>query len=147
MSPQYFTTILENIVNRVDLQPKNGETFCNIFLQEISHLFCFNGFDDLMANQIIDVMKTSGKFKVYSKNIDYYAIAKAAAKDPLTMFIAGQKEQEHGHVCVILPIAQVTYSGKWGKHVVNVANVGKTNFYNKGLNWAFATEPEVFQLI
>ena len=49
-----------------------------------------------------------------------------------------------GHVAIVAPERQMVRSGKWRCNVPLVANVGKSNWYGKGLNWAFGRQPDLF---
>jgi len=84
------------------------------------------------------------KGKSFKKVVNPYSVISAALKDSPSLIIAGQKAKGHGHVCIVSPLGGTTYSSKWKKEVCNVANVGKDVFENKGLNWAFATEPTLY---
>ena len=141
MTSKEYADVISLLIKRPDFQPHDGQTFCNLFITEVVHLFGYNGFDGLMANQIIDLMDTSACFK---KIVDVYTVISETVKDGPHLIIAGEKAMGHGHVCVISPLGGTTYSSKWNKTVPNVANVGKDVFENKGLNWAFATEPTLY---
>ena len=144
MNPKEYSDAINRLVSRPDFQPHDGQTFCNLFITEIAHLFGYKGFDGLVANQIIDLMDKGKPFSKIEKP-DYKRIAKSATIDAVpTLIIAGQKANGHGHVCAVSPLGGTTFSFKWMKTVCNVDNVGKTVFENKGLNWAFATEPTLY---
>lgn len=141
MTASEYGKAIHEILKRPDLQPRNGNTYCNVFVTEIARLFGYTGFDGLMANQIVTVAQTS---KLFSEVFTPYTeLAKQASQKAL-FIVAGQQSREHGHVCVVSPLGGITVSGKWKKTVCNVANVGKDVFENKGLNWAFATEPTLY---
>jgi hypothetical protein len=61
--------------------------------------------------------------------------------------IAARSAKGHGHVAIITPGQQVDkmpYSSKWSKAVPTCANIGGSNFWGKGVNWAFRTEPDYY---
>ena len=142
MTSKDYADSLRLIVNRPDFKPYDGKTFCNFFVQCVAHLFNYHGFDGKMANAMIDLMENGMPFTKIQEPV-YTSLANIVKNTP-TLIIAGQRAKGHGHLCVLSPSGGTTYSSKWKKTVCNVANVGKTVFENKGLNWAFATEPTIY---
>ena len=150
MTCKDYETALKGIIVRPELQPSNGVTHCNAFLQAVAHLFNIKDFDGLMANQIFDLLEANPT--KYPKQTDvtsngYMRLAKDAFADPAKFIVAAQKDTMHGHVCVVAPTGGTSQSGHWNKVVCNVANVGKTVFYNKGLNFAFSVEPTLYDIV
>ena len=100
MTSKMYETVLRSLVSKPNLQPRNGQTFCNSFVNEVAHFFNYHGFDNLMANQIVDLMESDSHFtKVNSPAVE---IMKAMVSTP-KLIIAGQKAAGHGHVCVVNP--------------------------------------------
>jgi hypothetical protein len=118
-------------------QPRSGMTFCNQAVQFVAEKMGFTGFQSMMANEMVALMKNSPEWTV----IPLEEAQARANQGHLT--IAGMQEQPHGHVAVIRPGLE-TYSDKWAMSVPKVINVGSTNFIGKGLGWSFRDKPEVF---
>lgn len=145
-----YRAFLKNLV--MAFNPEGGLTFCNYFLHSVACAFGVRGFFDnkmnrvLMANEMYGRLK-SGEIKGFKFFTgDYKSLVQDMCISPL-LVIAAQVGEIHGHVCVLAPEKELVQSFKWKKAVPQVANVGKTNFYGKGLNFAFATEPEIFVYI
>ena len=117
-------------------------TYCNLFVQEVMHLlYDYKLFDGCLANNILCMMK---KYSEWEK-IDYMTLISDSFEDTRdhSIIIAAQHGKPSGHVVVLLP-GKLAYSGKWGKHIPICANIGKTNFFGKGVSFAFKDEPEYF---
>ncbi len=143
--PEY-RAFLKNLVAAFD--PHGAETYCNFFLHSCASAFGARGFFSteknrvLMANEMVDFLKVNqGQWKKFSG--DYKSLVQDLCTSPM-LAVAAQKADIHGHVCILTPEPVLIQSGKWGKDVPQAANVGKTNFYGKGLNFAFGKEPEIF---
>jgi hypothetical protein len=61
-----------------------------------------------------------------------------------TLIVAGRIGDPHGHVNILLT-GEPVMSGKWNKVVPQCANIGKDNYWMKGVNYSFKIEPEYFQ--
>lgn len=148
-----FDAICDNFmlaVNNGIWAPKQNSggltTYCNYFVYAVCSKMGYKGFwssdrkGPLMANEMIDLMskevdwmkEKDGNMGQYHANIG-------------SLVIAAQKADVHGHVAVVRP-GEMIYSGKWGKLVPRIANVGKDVFIDKGVNFAFAEEPAYFVL-
>ena len=112
-----------------------AETFCNWALQLIAEgYFGTDSLNGLNANAIH--AKVSKEWRKVSGE-DAVNLAKSS------FVIASQSNASgSGHVATVLPLPMV-HSGKWGKPVPQLANVGKTNGI-MGSNFAFSTEPDYF---
>lgn len=120
--------------SRPEYLPKDGVTHCNQFVVDVCSVMGFRGLDGLLANEIIDALVNNPQWS----EIELERCQELANGG--TLIIAGVKEQFHGHVNVICP-GKEKVSGRWGV-VPTVANVGKTNFIGKGVNWAFSVKPK-----
>jgi hypothetical protein len=126
-----FTTA---IVKNPAFAPRNGQTFCNFATQLIAEgFFGTDSLNGLTANAIH--AKVSKEWR------------KVGAEDAVnfakhSFVLASQAGEQHGHIATVLPLPLVA-SGKWGKSVPQVANVGTRNGI-MGVNFAFASEPEYF---
>jgi hypothetical protein len=120
-----------------DYYPDGSVTHCNKFVSDVAKWACdYYAFNGLLANEMFDIM--SNEWETISLEQSYDAIENGC------LVIAAEKSTNHGHVCIV--VGGDTFSTKWNKHVPLCANVGKENFYGKGLNWAFADEPTLFCL-
>jgi hypothetical protein len=139
--PKY---LYEAIVNNPAFVAKDitgdgkAETFCNWGLQLLAEsLWNYKGFAGKRANDIVQFVQTSKDWKEVDGNEAHSAAG--AGK----LVIAGIAVQGGtGHVCLICDDNMV-FSSKWGKAVPVCVNVGRNNFI-KGVNWAFATEPNYY---
>lgn len=121
---------------RPEYQPRDGVTYCNMFVSDVCDIYGFRGFRKMLANQICDALQTSNDWTEI--NIEK---AQELANGG-TLIIAAIRGAEHGHVNIICP-GRPKYSGRWGE-VPTVANVGKDNFIGKGINWAFSDMPKLY---
>jgi hypothetical protein len=120
-------------------QPRDGMTFCNQGVWYVVEKFGYRGFSGLTANQMIDVMRSS---------LDWRPLPMEEAQNHAnqgSVVVAGLQDHPHGHVCVVRPGHPGT-SGKWGRPVPKVANIGAQNFIARGVNYVFKDPPEFFVL-
>jgi hypothetical protein len=146
----------------------NRKTYCNFFVRSVlKTVFQWAEFEhenDDQAGEMVDFMeshpdiwkKLEGNFnyKIKGQDIpkmgpDYETAVKYAAQGCLV--VAGWKNPDYpktaptGHVCVVAPENQLLYSNKWGRLVALAANVGASNWYGKGMSWAFSEkEPNLY---
>ena len=110
-------------------------TYCNLFVTEVmitQDYFAFRGYT---ANTIVETMEYE---KFHWRKINPIDPADWAQD---TIVVAGQKGEPHGHVCILLP-GEFVISPKWENiKVPQCANIGKENFWMKGVNWAFGKNP------
>jgi len=114
-----------DVYDRMDLKPKpDGSTFCNEAVNVVATAMGFTGFENRMADEIMDIMANSP---------DWSNVPMEKAQDMAnqgSLLIAGltSKElgQDHGHVVTVRP-GKMIFSGKWGL-VPRVINVGSHNF-------------------
>lgn len=150
--PEY-RALLKNLVT--GLQPQAKTTFCNYFCHAIACAFGFRGFFDVekgrvkMANEIDEYLDSEstvdgGKFSLYYGS--YITLVDDVCRFPLFVIASQRAAVGSGHCCVLAPELGLVASAKWpGTVVPKVANVGKTNFYGKGLNHAFGkTMPKIY---
>lgn len=132
-------TLLDAIhlpLNRPEYQPGGGLTHCNSFVNEVCQYMGWKGFEGLMANQIIDLMSSSGDWSKVDMN-QCQVLANAGS-----LIVAGLKADPHGHVVIICPGKEKT-SGRWG-NCPSIANVGSQVFIGKGLSWGFSNMPTFY---
>lgn len=135
--PKKITDTANIIVTNSQLQPRDGQTFCNVATQIMAEALGYSGFKGLIANQIIDIMMHSD---------DWSEVPLEKAQDLVnkgTWIVAGQKEDAHGHVCTVIPGTTVR-AGHWSIQVPVCVNVGKDIFTDKGINWAFQDVPKLW---
>ena len=141
--------------DRTDFKPnQDGSTHCNAAVHAIaSTAFNYNGFRNMMADQIVQFMATGP---------DWQAIDMSAAQDAAnngSLVVAGlsgaELGQAHGHVVVIRPGLPCD-SGKWGS-VPRCVNIGASDFLARaqagvltnmpvGVNEAFIPKPKFYVL-
>ncbi len=122
-----------------------GKTYCNIAFYEImkkfnlhNHFFNTKEKRIMMANEIMDSL--INKFpKVHIEDVKQKII------EGKQIFVAGIKENPHGHITVIYPVKSFVYSAKWKLEVPLCANVGIENAI-MGLNYAFKNIPLFFEI-
>ena len=117
-------------------------TYCNLFVQEVMHLcYDYKLFDGCLANNILCLMKQYDEWE----KVDYMTLISDSFEDTRnhSIIIAAQHAKPHGHVVVLLP-GDLGYSGKWTKAVPLCANIGKSNFFGKGISFVFKDEPEYY---
>lgn len=122
--------------SRKEYQPRDGVTYCNLFVSDVCDIYGFRGFRGKLANQICEDLEKSQDWIELDMNK-----AQGLANEG-TLIIAALKGKIHGHVNVVCP-GRVKESGRWGE-VPTVANVGKENFIGKGINWAFSEAPKLY---
>jgi len=145
----------------------NRRTFCNFFVRSVlKNIFGWTGFETQttdQAGEMVDYMeshpdlwhKLEGNFVYKTKNgeetrigPDHEKAAQYASQGCLVM--AGWKNPDYpktsptGHVCIVAPENQLMFSNKWGRPVAIAANVGASNWYGKGLSFAFGKEPNLY---
>jgi len=106
-------------------------THCNSFVSGVMNKLNYFAFDGRVANTIIDIMEFE-KYKWQKIQVSDW--------NQLDLVIAGQKGEIHGHICILIA-GEFIESGKWAKKVPLCANIGSDNFYGKGVNFVFRTEP------
>lgn len=137
--------------DRPDLQPKDGNTYCNLAVDMIAQAMGCKELELKTADEICDYI---------ANHLDWQEIKLNQAQDMAnkgSLVIAGLDSRAlndaHGHVCVIRPGKQV-YSGKWGL-TPRCINVGKEMFLARakkgpltamscGLNEAFQPLPKLY---
>jgi hypothetical protein len=144
------------------------KTFCNFFVRSVlKNIYGWTGFETQstdQAGEMTDYMnahpqtwkKLDGTFVYKIKGVeqskegpDYEVAAQYAAQGCLV--VAAWKNPDYpktsptGHVCVVAPENQLMFSNKWGRTVAMAANVGSSNWYGKGLSFAFGEkEPGLY---
>lgn len=111
-------------------------TYCNQAVAWIALLYVkYTLFKGLYANEISDIMigntfewKSASMGKAYHYcNEGYFVIGHV-------------KKKTHGHVVVLTPGSKVN-SKKWQRWVPRCVNIGKKNWIDRGINFAFTSEP------
>ena len=148
-----LVVLIDSICEAYDLYTKppflhTPYTYCNLCVNFIAVRMGFWGFTNskgmppvLVAN---DIVKTMTEAQASGWELLDGATAQLAANTGF-LVVAGQKGEPHGHVAVVRP-GNMVESSKWMKLVPKVLNIGKTNFIDKGVNFAFDEEPEYFWL-
>lgn len=106
------------------------KTKCNFAVQRIAKVAGYEGFADMVANEICDLMAKSPEWGP----LDAKKASIAASQGLLV--VAAHKYEPHGHVAVVYPGGALVYAGKWKVDCPVVANVGRENKVC-GANWAF----------
>lgn len=135
-----FQSLCKDVVGKPEFQPTpDGTTHCNQGLTTIAREFGVDNFEGKLANQLIDEIAVHPQWAACSAD-EAHAWAMQGK-----LAIACVKENPHGHVATVYPGDKVM-SGKWGKEVPQVANVGKKNDIF-GENFAFHEEPQHYKFI
>jgi hypothetical protein len=116
------------------------KTFCNFAVQRVAHAVGYDGFADLMADEIYELCKSSPEWGAVT------ASQAATAAGQGLLVLAAHEYLPHGHVCVVYPGGGLVYSGTWKADAPIVANVGHKNGI-MGANFAFPvadTQPTYF---
>ncbi len=113
--------LCRDVMTSPDLRPRDGKTYCNYAVMRVAEGLGLEPWrKDDMANDMIDVMESSGMFaKETAERASKHAMKGGFA-------VAAHKYAQHGHVAVVYPTA-CQHSGSLGKDVAMVANVGKEN--------------------
>lgn len=119
-------------------RPRNGKTYCNFAVRYIAEKMGYWKFNRMLANQMIDLMERSPKWRTIKDMRDVQPIANLCE-----LIIAGEKREKHGHVAVVRP-GNMEWSNKWGCYCPKVCNIGKNNRLSKGVNWAFKNIPTFY---
>jgi hypothetical protein len=125
--------IVKPIWDKWSLVDNSINTYCNLFICDVMLTQNYHRFEGRVANTIIDIIEFEKWKKIEPKDWKQDSIV-----------IAAQKDEPHGHVCILLP-GDFIQSGKWNKLVPLCANIGKDNYWLKGTNFVFRTEPTYFQ--
>lgn len=101
--------------------PRDGKTYCNLALVEISRYFECLDFVGKMANEIVDFLADGppGWTLVNAERAARHALRGGLA-------VAVKKYPVHGHVAAVYP-RECEMSGSWKKLTVFVANAGRVN--------------------
>ena len=115
-----------------DLSPKDGETFCNVFIQSICSGIGYGAFSGMNANEMVHKMQLeTGDWISVSD-----PVAQNHANDGVLVIAGWNNPIGHGHVNLIIPgILEPSFS--FGKSVPRCANVGKDVFFGKKISFAF----------
>lgn len=123
-------------------------TFCNMFVRDVCECLKYTRFAGMRANDmhrhmVYESNKDNGDFT----RIPPIKLAAILNDEHETSLIIASKPNPDGpgHVCILLP-GEFPYSGKYQKAVPLCANIGGTNFWSKGVSYAFKIEPEYFKL-
>lgn len=146
--------LLEAIVDCYDdssLQPKDGQTFCNVAAGRIATAMGCKDFAAKTADQIFDLVKISPDWE----EVQMAQCQTLANQGSLVFAIANSTmlTQEHGHIACIRP-GMPKPSGKWGS-CPSVMNIGGVNFIARaksgpligmpvGVNESFVPEPKFY---
>lgn len=121
------------------------KTFCNFFVNGVSNSLGYRGFiaygRPMLANEMVNFMTSGGEWLLLGGG----DVAAARAKEGVLVIAGAKEDSGHGHVCVIRP-GNLVESGRWAKLVPKCANVGKDVYIDKGVNYAFRSEPQYFAL-
>jgi hypothetical protein len=122
-------------MNKID---NSTLTYCNVFVSKLMAKLGYYDFNGKTANGIIEEIR-------YDKK--NWTPLESTPLIVDNIVIAGRISDLHGHVCVLLP-GELIIAPKWDNKLVPLcANIGHTNFWSKGVNWAFKIEPEYFLYI
>jgi hypothetical protein len=113
------------------------QTYCNLFVNAVMLTQDYHGFEGRVANTINDIMLFD---KTHWRPLD------PAVWKQNTIVVAGIKADPHGHVNILLP-GEFVDSTNYKKKVPLCANIGRDNFFGKGINFAFHFEPLYFEFI
>jgi hypothetical protein len=144
---------LKSVMDMVRLDPTfapkpDGTTYCNYNAFRVAAgLGCPEIWAPLkegqaMANNMISHMDAHPE--IFFKFADHMK-AWQMVNDGSLVF-AALKAAEHGHICPIYPSVGMETSGKWRTQVPSCSDVGKSNGI-KGINFAFATEPNYYAVV
>ena len=127
----------------------NGESFCNIALQDILSFlghadFCVDkNHHTMLANDITEKLETTCRRVSFDEG---FTMANHGA-----IVIAAMKLPQHGHVALVYPSPGQYTSGKWQRgDVPFVANVGGIDANGENmngvrpLNWCFGAKPRLW---
>ena len=119
----------------------DGTTYCNFGARNILQAGGDNSFNGMKANEIFDYLSN----KEVATSISYESAADYA-NEGVTVILAAKSKKGSGHVAVVAPGDMVS-SGKWGKKVPQIFNIGKKNEV-RGANYGFESgnQPMAFIL-
>ena len=124
-------------LDSTDLEPRDGKTFCNLFVCRVFVDLNYFKFRNRLANEIYDFCQQT---KTEWREVDSkQAIIKA---DEDYFVVAASRGNPHGHVSICYPAPPV-YSKKWDIFCPVVASAGSINGVF-GSNWVFKTMPTFF---
>lgn len=115
----------------------DGETFCNMAVQDVARSMGCKELDGRMANEIYEYISAAKTWSTIPM-VDAQLLANGGS-----FVLAAQRGDHHGHVCVVRP-GTAKWSAKWNCSVPSIMNVGQRNFISLGVNWAFMTEPNFY---
>jgi len=131
-----------------DIQENTPATFCNKFVMDVCTSLGYTKLQGLRANDMHRLMVSESN----KDNGDFIRLPQMGLYDKIndvieTPVIIASKPNPtgSGHVCILLP-GQFNFSGKLGHEVPVCANIGRTNFWGKGISYAFTVDPEYFEL-
>jgi hypothetical protein len=129
--------LIRPIYDKLEKLDNSVNTYCNVFVAEIMSKLNYHDFDGRVANRIVEMM-----------DFDKASWQKITAEtwDGKSLVVAGLQGEIHGHICPLIE-GQFESSGKWKKELPLCANIGRNNFWGKGVNWAFIVEPVYYKFI
>jgi hypothetical protein len=126
----------------LDRKRRFQETFCNFAVNDVVYKVGYKAFWKLNANQIVEKMENGSDNwqQLYDEETAFNYVNQG------NIVLAGLKGDKHGHVNVLYPSDKLEWSGKWSQFVPKCMNIGKTDFIDKGINYAFGSNPEYWAL-
>jgi hypothetical protein len=129
---------IKPVWEKYNLIDNQSNTWCNVYVAELLSKLNYHNFEGRTANRIIEIMQFDKK---------NWEIINPDTWDKKSLVIAGQQGVIHGHVCPLID-GEYDISHKWHDQPVPLcANIGKTNFWGKGISWAFVSEPIYFKFL
>lgn len=148
-TPSEVRRACAKVLSQEDLEPHDGNTYCNIALHAIMLRlglpdFCINESRAvMMANEIADKLEST------CKELNFAEAFEAANAGGIV--VAAMKMPMHGHVALLYPFPGLYASGKWQRwDVPCVANVGGVDGSGESMNgvrpinWCFGSKPRLW---
>jgi hypothetical protein len=138
--------IVKKIWERWKKVDNSAVTYCNMFVSDVcEELIKYEDLKGLTANKIYELLLQDD---LNWSEVKLGALFNADIEEQrklieTSLIIAAQQGEKHGHVCILIP-SEFRLSGKFGKYIPMCANIGKSNFYDEGVSWAFKAEPKYF---
>ncbi len=114
-------------------KPRDGMTFCNVFVHYISCAYGCSEFEGLLANHIYDILDQREDLFLELEPDQ----AQLAANNNQLVIAAWKNPAGHpGHVCIVVK-GELYWSKAFKDDVPVCANVGTSNFYGRPISYAF----------
>ncbi len=145
--PKILNEVQDSVFANKSYWPtEDGVTFCNLATQDVLKQLGYPYLFGMTADEMYKTISTSKEWLIKPMKD---AIELVQEGTILVAILPSDKlGQSHGHLNTCTP-GSPDFSGKWDMKTVLCMNIGRvgTCFRQKGQNWAFQIQPEIYALV